>query len=124
MLVVAAAFLLLAVSCSEGGSYVVSTTAVNKVVSVLDQWAGQHGYAGTGCARYYRDGIEGTCYRLVEPGGATTSFLAAEELEPNQSIRVWITFTGVAEAQRTATLRSLGSALLLEFGAGSVRPED
>lgn len=124
MLVVAVAFLSLAFSCSEGGSYVVSTTELSKIVSVLDRWASEKGYTGTGCAKYYKAGLEGTCYRLGESEGVTESFLAAEEMAPGESIRVWITFRSFSESQRTETLGSLGAALSSEFGVGSVRLEE
>lgn len=123
MVVVSMAFLSLAFSCSEGGSYVVDTTESSRIISVLDRWASKKGFTGTGCAKYYTPAIEGTCYRLGESERVTESFLAAEEIEPSDGIRVWISFKGITESQRTETLDSLGAALSSEFGSGRVRLE-
>lgn len=123
MLIVSAAFLSLAFSCSEGGSYVVDTTESNRIAGVLNRWAGERGYTGTGCAKYYRPAIEGTCYLLEESEPVSRSFLAAEEIKPGDGIRVWVSFKGYTESQRTKTLDSLGADLASEFGSSSVRLE-
>ena len=126
MVVVSLAFLSLAFSCIDGGSYVVDTTESSRILGVLDHWAGESGFAGTDCAEYsnFPTAIKGTCYEFGESERVTESVLIAEELEPGHSIRVWISFKGTAESQRTKTLDSLGAALASEFGAGSVRLEE
>ncbi len=118
------AFLLLAFSCTEGGSYVVKSTGSTKVIAVLDHWAGENAYSKTGCADYYRPGIEGSCHILVESKPVKRSFLAAEKIEKDESIRVWVSFTGFTEAHRAEILDTLGEALASEFGQASVSREE
>lgn len=123
---VSLAFLSLAFSCTELGSYVVDTTESDRIVSVLNGWASQAGFTRAECAEYsnFTNAIKGSCYEDVEPDGVIDSVLLAEELESGQSIRVLISFHGTVENRRTKTLASLGAALAYEFGSGSVRREE
>jgi len=126
IVVVSLAFLSLAFSCSEGGSYIVDTPESGSIVKLLDHWASGSGFSGTDCAKdfYLRTAIKGTCFEMVESEGVTRFVLVAEELEPGRTVRVWMSFKGVSESQRIKTLDSLGAALTSEFGPGSVRREE
>ena len=124
LIVFCVAFLLLAFSCSEGGSYVVDSTESTRVVAVLDHWAAKNGFSKIACADYYRPGIEGSCHELAESEPVTRSFIAAEKIEKVDNIRVWMSFTGFTESQRAEKLDTLGAALSSEFGPDGVSREE
>jgi hypothetical protein len=126
IVVVCLAFLSLAFSCSEGGSYIVDTAEPGRIVTLLDHWASGSGFSGTDCAKdfYLRTAITGTCFELAESEEVTRSVLVAEELEPGRTVRVWMSFKGIAESQRIKTLDSLGAVLTSEFGPDNVRREE
>jgi len=126
IVVVSLAFLSLAFSCIESGSYLVDTTESSRIFSVLDHWTSKAGFTGTDCTNYpnFTTVIKGTCYEIARPEGGTESVLLAEEVEPGHSVRVSIFFNGRTESQRSKTLDSLGSTLASEFGPGSVKLEE
>jgi hypothetical protein len=102
IVVVFLAFLSLAFSCSEGGSYIVDTPEPDRIVTLLDDWASGSGFIGTDCANdfYLRTAIKGTCFEMVESDGATRSVVVTEELETGRTVRVWMSFKGTSESLR------------------------
>jgi len=122
IIIVAAAFMSLGLSCGDARTFEVDTDEPNAVVEVISAWARESNMIVFDCDKYGLDGgLDGSCFEHDEVENVPRHFVVARMGFRFSGVEVSLVFRSIGEGKRSDLPDSLNSTLTTAFGPEAVR---